>query len=538
MQAEVTVHHRRRTADISARYNMASIAAFAATGRRADGGVFRKVAVQFPDDLLPEAVEVMAAIQSKAAAVRASQPQSEIASVPLDFISLADNTFGACCPDEVTAKHYNADAIVHLGYACFSRSSEMPVFNDTPSWEPNWEAVRDTLRGSFSAMDASRGEGAAAEDPEAGSDQVVLLFHPGVHDVVSRATAALSEGVFANPAAELSTSGSYAEVKAAFADRERHVVISEAVALPPSSATREDLLSTSPTEWCVNGATFPRNTRQRFVFVGPTDAPQLHQLSMVATYNASLGGVDAAEAIAVVATSGAEPIPDGVEGGLEESLRVVRQRVRQRMFNIEHVKAASVVGIVVASLGITNFRETAEHLRALLIRAGKRAYIIYIGHLNQFKLANFVDSVDCFCVIACPNSRIAHFSAKADGILKPLVSPAEVAIALGLSDFMSPAAFTTQFDRVLAVQSTGDTEQQRDGDDGAGDGTLITTRPLNVAVAGTSAIERLHERHYVGLEPKVGETAVQAELVAGRAGIAKGYAAEESAQGTKAGAKH
>eukprot|EP00672_Neobodo_designis_P002938 CAMPEP_0174856294 /NCGR_PEP_ID=MMETSP1114-20130205/35560_1 /TAXON_ID=312471 /ORGANISM="Neobodo designis, Strain CCAP 1951/1" /LENGTH=46 /DNA_ID= /DNA_START= /DNA_END= /DNA_ORIENTATION= len=38
MQAEVTVHHRRRTADISARYNMASIAAFAATGRRADGG--------------------------------------------------------------------------------------------------------------------------------------------------------------------------------------------------------------------------------------------------------------------------------------------------------------------------------------------------------------------------------------------------------------------------------------------------------------------------------------------------------------------
>jgi hypothetical protein len=217
----------------------------------------------------------------------------------------------------------------------------------------------------------------------------------------------------------------------------------------------------------------------------------------------------------------------------------VRQRVRQRMFNIEHIKAATAVGIVVASLGIENFRQTAEHLRALLIRAGKRAYIIYIGHLNEFKLANFVDSVDCFCVIACPNSRIAHFSAKSDGILKPLVSPAEVAVGLGLSDFMNPASFTTQFDRVLNVKSATDEEEKERADNkSAGDGTLITTRPLNVAVAGTSALQRLHERNYVGLEPQVGETAVQSEVVEGRAGIAKGYALEEEAQGTKAGAKH
>lgn len=60
----------------------------------------------------------------------------------------------------------------------------------------------------------------------------------------------------------------------------------------------------------------------------------------------------------------------------------------------------------------------------------KRSYIIYIGHLNEFKLANFVDTVDCFVAVACPNNRECYFPTKDDNYLKPVVSPFEVLAAL------------------------------------------------------------------------------------------------------------
>jgi hypothetical protein len=288
--------------------------------------------------------------------------------------------------------------------------------------------------------------------------------------------------------------------------------------------TRANQLLQEPTEWCVNGTTFPRNAKQRIVFLGPVDAPQLSQLAMIAMYNEAHGSGCAAEESVVVAAG-------DLGRDLTASFKTVKQRIRQRMFNIEHVKAASVIGVVCASLGIRHFKETAEQVRAMLIRGGKRAYIIFVGHLNQYKLANFVDSVDCFCVIACPNSRIAHFTTKADNIMKPLASPIEVAIALGHTDFMSSSAFTVQFQRILGVEERAiETEEGAERKRDESLGTLITTRPMNVAVVGSSALERLNERAYVGLEPKVGETPVQTAVVQGRAGIAKGYETEAAAQ--------
>lgn len=511
MEAEVLVHPRpSRNERVEDRYNTNSIVDFIANGRTAAGAHFSKVAVQFPDELLFESIQVMAALNARL--------REAVVDRTVTLFALADNTFGACCPDEVTAQHYSADAIVHLGYACFSRSNTMPVFNDSPRWRVEVPALATALA-------------AALEH----TDEVVVVAHPGAEDVVERivdAVKPLAGGV--PPQAQLGATGSFFEIAMAGGKR---VVIAEAVVAPPSEATRANLDGGADAEWIINGAAFPRNTKQRIVFVGPADAPQLHQLVLVAMFNESNGGADAAEGLTVVGTA-AEPTPGGVEGGVTASMRTVKQRIRQRTFNIEHIKAASVVGIVVASLGIRNFKETAEQMRNLLIRNGKRAYIVFVGHLNQYKLANFVDSVDCFCVIACPNSRAAHFTAKADGIMKPLVAPVEVAIALGYEDFMSPRAFTTQFDRVLtlALDRARPRRETDSGDDGASGsdaddrGQLISTRPLNVAVTGTSALQRFSERSYQGLDPQVGQTAVQQELVQGRAGIARGYVAERDAQ--------
>lgn len=68
-------------------------------------GGYKKIALQFPDELLADAATVAEQLREKT--------QKEI------FI-LADTSYGSCCVDEVAAEHVNADLIVHYGRSCLS----------------------------------------------------------------------------------------------------------------------------------------------------------------------------------------------------------------------------------------------------------------------------------------------------------------------------------------------------------------------------------------------------------------------------------
>ena len=84
-------------------------------------GAFSRVALQLPDDKLPDAARLARALQTALArdddAARASR----------EVFVLADTTFGSCCVDEVAAAHRDADAIVHFGRACCSPTSRPPA---------------------------------------------------------------------------------------------------------------------------------------------------------------------------------------------------------------------------------------------------------------------------------------------------------------------------------------------------------------------------------------------------------------------------
>lgn len=66
----------------------------------------RRVALQFPDSLLPDAQAVYGCL---------------CRDTGCDCFILADTSYGSCCVDEVAAQHYNADVMVHYGDACLSR---------------------------------------------------------------------------------------------------------------------------------------------------------------------------------------------------------------------------------------------------------------------------------------------------------------------------------------------------------------------------------------------------------------------------------
>lgn len=75
---------------------------------------YKRIALQFPDELLHVSVPIYRRLKAKAGDGH-------------DFYVLADTSYGSCCVDEVAAQHVDADAMVHYGHACMSQTSRLPV---------------------------------------------------------------------------------------------------------------------------------------------------------------------------------------------------------------------------------------------------------------------------------------------------------------------------------------------------------------------------------------------------------------------------
>ncbi|CAO3651240.1 unnamed protein product [Cunninghamella blakesleeana] len=76
---------------------------------------YKKVALQFPNEMLADAASVSRLLKERTSDNNVS------------YFILADTSYGSCCVDEVAAQHVNADAIVHYGHSCLSPTSYLPV---------------------------------------------------------------------------------------------------------------------------------------------------------------------------------------------------------------------------------------------------------------------------------------------------------------------------------------------------------------------------------------------------------------------------
>ncbi|KAF7305490.1 2-(3-amino-3-carboxypropyl)histidine synthase subunit 2 [Mycena chlorophos] len=74
-------------------------------------GDYKRIALQFPDELLHDSVPIYRRLKAGIGSGR-----------ELYLLTLC-----SCCVDEVAAQHVDADAMVHYGYACMSKTSRLPV---------------------------------------------------------------------------------------------------------------------------------------------------------------------------------------------------------------------------------------------------------------------------------------------------------------------------------------------------------------------------------------------------------------------------
>lgn len=67
----------------------------------------------------------------------------------------------------------------------------------------------------------------------------------------------------------------------------------------------------------------------------------------------------------------------------------ITRLIRKRLYLIEKVKDAKIIGILVGTLGVQGYMAAVESVRSLAKRKGKKCYVISVGAPNVAKLANF-----------------------------------------------------------------------------------------------------------------------------------------------------
>ncbi|KAM3593162.1 uncharacterized protein V6R79_006953 [Siganus canaliculatus] len=444
---------------------------------------FKKVALQFPDELLVDSVPVAEVIEKNSDA----KP----------FI-LGDTSYGSCCVDEVAAEHVGADCIVHYGSACLSPSKRLPLMYVFERRPVDLEKCASAFRELY---------------PDTQS-HILLLYDVNYVHAINDLLPILSPEY-------------------------PHLVTSELV-VEGEQCYSHGWIKRQPTDTSESE---------------PEDSQVIYQFGRQFSLKSGLSIKD--YSMFYVGQEGAtlrnfmmtwnrcsfcsfDPV---TMTGRTESVSVNRALMK-RYYAIERAKDASVVGILVGTLGVADYLSVIQQLKETIRRAGKKSYIFAMGKLNVPKLANFLE-IDIFVLISCPENSLLDSSE----FYKPVVTPFEMEVACNRKREWSEE-YVTDFRHLLPggrshIPLADQQEEDNDETDvslitGAlrshnllisepaesSCGTSVVLRNQTLTVANTnSAASFLAERSWRGLEQKLGETPV-VKAGKGRKGIAIAYEEE------------
>ncbi|KAL4940340.1 hypothetical protein BDV06DRAFT_213551 [Aspergillus oleicola] len=369
---------------------------------------YKRVALQFPDEMLPDAPRVFQLLSrglevdaghkdqkgagkenstvTDGLATDVSNPNkgtgSESEQPPRLYI-LADTSYGTCCVDEVAAEHVSADVVVHYGRSCLSPTSHLPViyvFTRKPlCLDPLLKAFKETY-----------------PDPET---KVILAadvtFQIHVDEVYKRLT---KEGGYGN--------------LSLFATELLH---------DPSSVIPN---RTVPDE--VKGSPEKLGEWQMFHISEPPTALLLTLASRVKDIHIYPTDRPAGEDV--------KPLPASTAAVL-----------RRRYAITTRLSTVPIFGILVNTLSVKNYLHIVEHVKEKIAAAGKKSYLFVVGKLNAAKVANFSE-IGGWVVIGCWESSLVD----SKDFWKPVITPFELEVALqGDEERVWTGAWQADFQSIL-----------------------------------------------------------------------------------------
>ena len=340
---------------------------------------YKRVALQFPDDMLPEAPRVFQLLSrglerrdikkrdtgngTQIDGLSQSVDKLKVEDVPeqpTELYILGDTSYGSCCVDEVAAEHVDADVVVHYGRSCLSPTARLPVIyvfthNHLPI-EPVVRAFKATYT-----------------DP---TTRVLIAADVTYCDHVSEMYSRLIEEGYVNLFAT-------------------DVVHDPSSAIPNRTvplSVQED--GNSLSEW------------QLFHISDPPTALLLTLASRVA---------------------GVHIYPtDNLANDNVQPLSVSTTRALSRRYAIlTSLSTVPIFGILINTLSVKNYLHIVDHVKRRIAKAGKKSYMFVVGKLNAAKVANFSE-IGGWVVIGCWESSLVD----SKDFWKPVITPFELELAL------------------------------------------------------------------------------------------------------------
>lgn len=386
---------------------------------------FSRVALQFPDMMLPDAPRVFEVLSKGLHATTSSSYQEDAGSadstqlvsgveklrmtsemVPaVRLYILADTSYGACCVDEIAAEHINADAVVHYGRACLSPTARIPVIHIFTV-----QQLRDqtSLIQDFECFYI---------DHDA---RIILMADVTYQDHLEKITAVLQSRGYS---------------------RLYKTDIKHDPSSPLPNRTIPDEVKADPSrlkEW------------QLFHISDPPESLLLTLASRVAKIR-----------ICPVSTTDREPYR-------EPFLASTSRALNRRYALLTSVSTASIFGILINTLSVKNYLHIVEHVKSQIQAAGKQSYTFVVGKVNAAKVANFSE-IGAWVVIGCWESSLID----SKDFWKPVLTPFELELALRRdgervwtgewsSDFQSILQESTQVEDTTAWRNGHETDGKED----------------------------------------------------------------------------
>ncbi|KAI1459846.1 diphthamide biosynthesis protein [Annulohypoxylon moriforme] len=328
---------------------------------------WNRIALQFPDAMLPDAPWVVNALGTELNKTQEEeQDQKQQQQQKRRLYILADTSYSACCVDEIAAEHADADGVVHYGRACLSPTSRLPVLHIFTKQKLDYASVTESFEKEFLEK----------------VDKVVVMADVMFQEHVAPICESLRERGYSNVVATEVVRDPTGTIP------NRKVIWPDA---PAGEQAKDSLneyhlfhISTPPTSLLL------------------TLSSRLASLRIYSTPSSPY------------ATTSEVPDPSATPGLL-----------RRRYGLVIRLATASIIGILVNTLSVKNYMSTISTLKNQIAAAGKKSYTIVVGKLNAAKLANFAE-VDGWVVVGCWESGLVE----QEGLWKPVVTPFELGLAL------------------------------------------------------------------------------------------------------------
>ncbi|KAJ5959950.1 uncharacterized protein N7479_007100 [Penicillium vulpinum] len=375
---------------------------------------YKRIALQFPDDMLPDAPRVFQllsrGLEREQVGTNDTQPsnntdadlahsttelkvEDKIEQYSPRLTILADTSYGTCCVDEVAAEHVDADVVVHYGRSCLSPTARLPVIYVFTHKNLPLEPVVRAFKATYLDLTA----------------KIIIAADVTYADHVPAVYARLVEEGYSN----LYATQVFHEPSSPIPNR----TVPESVQEAPETLTDWQLfhISDPPTALMMTLA-----SRVAAIHIYPTN---------------DLSNEDV------------KPLPASTAAVL-----------RRRYGTLASLTTVPIWGILINTLSVKNYLHIVEHVRERIAGAGKKSYMFVVGKLNAAKVANFSE-IGGWVVIGCWESSLVDST----DFWRPVITPFELELALkDDSDRVWTGEWQSDFQAVLDAPAQ---EVNGNGDD-------------------------------------------------------------------------